>query len=190
MTKGRHDPCLLPRFVPMGEAMMALVLVDHWLRHKTTRVELIGIQLWSPVARSGEGVRRVGSQRRDHNPSSSGSPSPLRGGRLGGGVERRARPKTSPRRPTLVRSGRRGSTTRTESCVSPDPSHPAPSRTRAGGEHRNDEGRANGSPLVVPADHFLLTSPAPPEPTGLFPVPCPRRESAAAGWRCRSTSTC
>jgi chorismate synthase len=31
-TKGRHDPCLLPRFVPMGEAMMALVLVDHWLR--------------------------------------------------------------------------------------------------------------------------------------------------------------
>jgi chorismate synthase len=33
-TKGRHDPCLLPRFVPMGEAMMALVLVDHWLRFK------------------------------------------------------------------------------------------------------------------------------------------------------------
>jgi chorismate synthase len=30
-TRGRHDPCLLPRFVPMGEAMMALVLVDHWL---------------------------------------------------------------------------------------------------------------------------------------------------------------
>jgi chorismate synthase len=33
-TKGRHDPCLLPRFVAMGEAMMALVLVDHWLRWK------------------------------------------------------------------------------------------------------------------------------------------------------------
>ena len=32
VTKGRHDPCLLPRFVPMGEAMFALVLVDHWLR--------------------------------------------------------------------------------------------------------------------------------------------------------------
>lgn len=31
-TRGRHDPCLLPRFVPMGEAMMALVLVDHFLR--------------------------------------------------------------------------------------------------------------------------------------------------------------
>ena len=37
-TKGRHDPCLLPRFVPMGEAMFALVLVDHWLRHQTARL--------------------------------------------------------------------------------------------------------------------------------------------------------
>ncbi len=34
VTKGRHDPCLLPRFVPMGEAMVALVLVDHWLRFR------------------------------------------------------------------------------------------------------------------------------------------------------------
>lgn len=34
LTRGRHDPCLLPRFVPMGEAMMALVLADHWLRHR------------------------------------------------------------------------------------------------------------------------------------------------------------
>ena len=33
-TKGRHDPCLLPRFVPMGEAMMLLVLADHALRHR------------------------------------------------------------------------------------------------------------------------------------------------------------
>jgi chorismate synthase len=31
-VRGRHDPCLLPRFVVMGEAMIALVLVDHWLR--------------------------------------------------------------------------------------------------------------------------------------------------------------
>lgn len=37
-TKGRHDPCLLPRFVVMGEAMMALVLVDHWLRSKSQRM--------------------------------------------------------------------------------------------------------------------------------------------------------
>jgi chorismate synthase len=36
-VRGRHDPCLLPRFVPMGEAMVALVLVDHWLRQKAMR---------------------------------------------------------------------------------------------------------------------------------------------------------
>ena len=29
VTRGRHDPCLLPRFVPMGEAMMLPELVDH-----------------------------------------------------------------------------------------------------------------------------------------------------------------
>lgn len=33
-TKGRHDPCLLPRFIPMAEAMVAVVLADHWLRWK------------------------------------------------------------------------------------------------------------------------------------------------------------
>lgn len=37
LVRGRHDPCLLPRFVPMGEAMLALVLVDHLLRTKAGR---------------------------------------------------------------------------------------------------------------------------------------------------------
>jgi chorismate synthase len=32
--RGRHDPCVLPRAVPIVEAMTALVLVDHALRHK------------------------------------------------------------------------------------------------------------------------------------------------------------
>ena len=41
LVRGRHDPCLLPRFVPMGEAMMALVLVDHWLRNKSAKLEAI-----------------------------------------------------------------------------------------------------------------------------------------------------
>jgi chorismate synthase len=36
-VRGRHDPCLLPRFVPMGEAMMLLVLADHWLRWRAQR---------------------------------------------------------------------------------------------------------------------------------------------------------
>ena len=33
-TRGRHDPCLLPRFIPMAEAMFAIVLADHWLRQQ------------------------------------------------------------------------------------------------------------------------------------------------------------
>jgi len=33
-ARGRHDPCVLPRAVPMVEAMAALVLVDHWLRQR------------------------------------------------------------------------------------------------------------------------------------------------------------
>ncbi|HRU25236.1 MAG TPA: chorismate synthase, partial [Candidatus Latescibacteria bacterium] len=36
-TKGRHDPCLAPRFVPIGEAMVALVLADHLLRQRAIR---------------------------------------------------------------------------------------------------------------------------------------------------------
>ena len=34
MGRGRHDPCVLPRAVPIVESMAALVLVDHWMRHK------------------------------------------------------------------------------------------------------------------------------------------------------------
>src|SRR6185312_10492428 len=34
MTKGRHDPCVGIRAVPVGEAMMTLVLADHALRHR------------------------------------------------------------------------------------------------------------------------------------------------------------
>lgn len=33
-TKGRHDPCVGLRGAPVAEAMMAIVLCDHWLRHK------------------------------------------------------------------------------------------------------------------------------------------------------------
>jgi chorismate synthase len=33
-TKGRHDPCVGIRAVPIGEAMVAIVLADHYLRHR------------------------------------------------------------------------------------------------------------------------------------------------------------
>ncbi|MGH6924794.1 MAG: chorismate synthase [Propylenella sp.] len=34
VTKGRHDPCVGIRAVPVGEAMVAIVLADHYLRHR------------------------------------------------------------------------------------------------------------------------------------------------------------
>jgi chorismate synthase len=33
-ARGRHDPCVVPRAVVIVEAMAALVLVDHWMRHQ------------------------------------------------------------------------------------------------------------------------------------------------------------
>jgi chorismate synthase len=37
--KGRHDPCVVPRAVPIVESMAALVLVDFYLRSKTNKLE-------------------------------------------------------------------------------------------------------------------------------------------------------
>ena len=34
VTKGRHDPCVGIRATPIAEAMVALVLMDHFLRHR------------------------------------------------------------------------------------------------------------------------------------------------------------
>lgn len=36
--KGRHDPCVVPRAVPIVEAMCALVLTDHYLRARTAKI--------------------------------------------------------------------------------------------------------------------------------------------------------
>jgi chorismate synthase len=36
--KGRHDPCVVPRAVPIVEAMAALVVADHWLRNKNSKL--------------------------------------------------------------------------------------------------------------------------------------------------------
>jgi chorismate synthase len=37
-AKGRHDPCVLPRAVPIVESMVCLVLADHWLRQRMVDV--------------------------------------------------------------------------------------------------------------------------------------------------------
>jgi len=37
-VKGRHDPCVLPRAVPVVEAMAAMTILDHYLLNKTVRL--------------------------------------------------------------------------------------------------------------------------------------------------------
>lgn len=39
-AKGRHDPCVLPRAVPIVDAMGAIVIMDHYLRHKAQNGEM------------------------------------------------------------------------------------------------------------------------------------------------------
>ena len=38
MARGRHDPCVLPRAVPVVEAMTAMTLLDSYLLSKTVRL--------------------------------------------------------------------------------------------------------------------------------------------------------
>ena len=46
ITKGRHDPCVGLRATPIAEAMLAIVLVDHTLRH---RAQNLGVVSATPV---------------------------------------------------------------------------------------------------------------------------------------------
>ncbi len=41
VTKGRHDPCVGLRATPIAEAMVALVLMDHYLRHRAQNADVI-----------------------------------------------------------------------------------------------------------------------------------------------------
>jgi chorismate synthase len=50
VTKGRHDPCVGIRAVPIGEAMVACVLADHYLRHRAQ----VGAPVKWPFARPGD----------------------------------------------------------------------------------------------------------------------------------------
>ncbi|MEQ1740057.1 MAG: chorismate synthase [Methyloglobulus sp.] len=48
ITEGRHDPCVGIRATPIAEAMMAIVLMDHYLRH---RAQCLGVESGLPVLR-------------------------------------------------------------------------------------------------------------------------------------------
>ena len=41
VTKGRHDPCVGIRATPIAEAMLALVLMDHALRHRAQNADVV-----------------------------------------------------------------------------------------------------------------------------------------------------
>ena len=40
VTKGRHDPCVGLRAVPIAEAMLAITLMDHLLRHRAQNADV------------------------------------------------------------------------------------------------------------------------------------------------------
>ncbi|MGZ8215672.1 MAG: chorismate synthase, partial [Methylosarcina sp.] len=40
VTEGRHDPCVGIRATPIAEAMMAIVLMDHFLRHRAQNADV------------------------------------------------------------------------------------------------------------------------------------------------------
>ena len=52
ITTGRHDPCVGIRATPIAEAMLAIVLMDHWLRHRAQNAD---VDSATPVVPAGEG---------------------------------------------------------------------------------------------------------------------------------------
>jgi chorismate synthase len=54
ITTGRHDPCVGIRATPIAEAMMAIVLMDHWLRHRAQNGD---VQSATPVITQTEKTR-------------------------------------------------------------------------------------------------------------------------------------
>lgn len=50
VTNGRHDPCVAIRAVPIGEAMLALVLMDHMLRHRAQNADVVSATPVIPAA--------------------------------------------------------------------------------------------------------------------------------------------
>jgi chorismate synthase len=58
-THGRHDPCVGIRATPIAEAMMALVLIDHALRHRAQNADVVTTTPRIPAAASADVVARL-----------------------------------------------------------------------------------------------------------------------------------
>ena len=50
VTEGRHDPCVGIRAVPIAEAMVLLVVMDHWLRHRAQNAEVAAARIFRSSA--------------------------------------------------------------------------------------------------------------------------------------------
>ncbi len=62
-THGRHDPCVGIRATPIAEAMLALVLIDHALRHRAQCADVDCATPRIPAAAPAEVVERLRAQR-------------------------------------------------------------------------------------------------------------------------------
>ncbi|EQD66755.1 chorismate synthase [mine drainage metagenome] len=54
VTTGRHDPCVGLRATPIAEAMLAIVLMDHYLRHRAQNAD-VRSQTPDIMRRAGQG---------------------------------------------------------------------------------------------------------------------------------------
>ena len=58
-THGRHDPCVGIRATPIAEAMLALVLADHALRHRAQNADVVSATPEIPAQASREAIKRL-----------------------------------------------------------------------------------------------------------------------------------
>lgn len=54
VTEGRHDPCVGIRATPIAEAMLALVIMDHWLRQRAQNADVIPVTPILPASASSD----------------------------------------------------------------------------------------------------------------------------------------
>jgi chorismate synthase len=61
ITKGRHDPCVGIRATPIAEAMMAIVLMDHLLRHRGQNADVREYPVLGQLVVDRDGASRTGA---------------------------------------------------------------------------------------------------------------------------------
>ena len=67
-THGRHDPCVGIRATPIAEAMLALVLIDHALRHRAQNADVVTTTPRIPAPAPADVVARTGARRAVDDP--------------------------------------------------------------------------------------------------------------------------